>query len=261
MTDFWNNVGIEVQKKTKMSSQVYSANLRTQEKTIIDFLSFNCYPDEDDNIFPQKKEILSLYIDEIATTISKIEVYDHDLAAEFVEAIFMLNQFVTSAEFADDIKKKQNYYDYALKFSFYCKHLLHIHLVELYQKRIKYYKKNLRDFNHKGVIIEGKKFDKVVKEKLKEINPRISSRKVVFKSFVTRKKRQIYLCEEPIPKNIGLEKIIKELEELIKLYESNYSQIISNGYNKKLPIRILNTLLYLLSCGFLAFSIIQCFRP
>lgn len=55
MTDFWNNVGIKVQRKTKMSSQVYAANLRTQEKTIVDFLSFNCYPDEEDNIFPQKR--------------------------------------------------------------------------------------------------------------------------------------------------------------------------------------------------------------
>lgn len=165
MYEFWDRVSSVVIDKTGISTKEYQISLEKQKETIIDFLKFNCYPDEeiDDEIISIKKEILSVYTKDISQAISKIEVYSHDLDAEIVEAIFQLVQNVSCAELTKEIEKRKTCYNQTLYYIYFIKHMVQISLSKLILDRIKMYKRNLKNFNHKGYYIQDKPFDDIVK--------------------------------------------------------------------------------------------------
>ena len=138
---FWKQIGTAVQEKTGITESQYSKALEEQKDTIVDLLSFYCYPETamEAEIAETKKEILTLYTDVIAPTISKIEVYSHDLDAGAVEAIFNLLQQITSAELTTDIADKKSFHQQTLSYCYFSKHTAQKSLAELYFERIETY--------------------------------------------------------------------------------------------------------------------------
>ncbi|MBQ6894439.1 MAG: hypothetical protein IJN40_02975 [Clostridia bacterium] len=259
MEHFWDEVSKSVQGKTELNAEQYMHSLEEQKETIVKFLTFSCYPDpEDADIVEIKKEILELYTNNIAHLISKFEVYEHDLDASCVQALFYLMQIIATAELTKNKDEKKQCYEYALKHTYFIKHMAHVLLIDCYKERIKYYKKSLRFFNRKGIKINGEKFDKVIKKQYSEaINLYKTGRDKYFSylnyDIVTRSTDFLY---KKVEKAIGFEETLGKLENIIDTYEENYPKIINEGYSWPVT-HLIDILIKAVSLGFLIYGIIN----
>lgn len=259
---FWERVAKKVQEKANLSESQYSTALEEQENTIIDFLSFNCCSETelDSRVWEIKKEILTLYTKEIAPTISKIEVFSHTLHATSVEAIYTLLQYIVAAEFAADISETLLFYKQTLSYAYFLKFEFQKSLSELFFDRIKAYRTMIKDFNHRGVLIDQKPFTEVVDKRVWQV------RKLYYKS---RRKLRTRIRKNPdkvaeldlisFEKDVGFDSVIAELKKILNLYEEQLPIIIGNGYNMSSSYRVVSRILAFISGWFLFYGFMQYF--
>lgn len=259
---FWKRINATVLEKTGITESQYFKALGEQKDTIVELLSFHCYPENaiEAEIKDIKEQILKLYTDVIAPVISKIEVYSHDLDESVVEAVFNLLQQITSAELESDLVEKQECYKKTLAYVYFIKHTIHISLAELYFDRIRTYKKTIKDFNHCGVYKDGKPFDKVVREKFKLAKKQYRASKRLYKPYVKKGKENVaYIRLANVQEDIGLDNLIFLLENIVDMYMNTFPEIINNGYNMSLGYRLVSRTLeivstFLLIYGFLKYA-------
>ncbi len=262
MDKFWGKVSDAVIDATGMSTQQYRVSLEKQKETIIDFLSFNCYPDEEVNaeIVSLKNKILSIYTKDISQAISKIEVYSHDLSPQIVEAIFQLVQNISCAELTEDIEKKKVCYDNTLYYIYFVKHMVQISLSKLIFDRIKMYKKNLQNFNHKGHHINDVSFDGIIKNKTKKAKKDYKNCLKTYLSYIKVSPEDMaFITYRTIKEDIGLDSLLNQLEEIVTLYEENYHEIVDNGYNLPICVRLLNLAIEIVSVSLLIYGFLDFF--
>lgn len=269
MESFWAQVDTVVQGKIDISDAQYSKALEEQKDTIVELLSFYCYPENamEIEIAETKKEILKLYTDTIATTISKIEVYSHDLDASAVEAIFQLLQQITAAELETDITIKKELYQKTLSYCYFLKHMVQKDLAVLYYERIKTYKKTIKDFNYRGVHIQtessGKKerFDKAVNNRLRTVKKKYRESEKAYKSYIKMSDGETaYLRLADVQNNVGFDGVISALEDLVETYTNNFPDIIDNGYNMSFCYRLIVFFLEIISGGLLVYGFLKYFN-
>lgn len=257
---YWKQVGTAVQEKTGITESQYSKALEEQKDTIVDLLSFCCYPESamEAEIAEIKKEILTLYTNVIAPTISKIEVYSHDLDAGAVEAIFNLLQQITSAELTTDIADKRSFYQQTLSYCYFIKHTVQKTLAELYFERIATYKKTIRDFNHRGVFVQKEQFIKVVGNKLKTAKNQYRKSNKVYKAYVrTSEENVASLILADVQNDIGFDSIVCALEGVLDIYTERFPEIINNGYNMSFGYRLITGILEVLSGTLLVYGFLK----
>ena len=189
----------------------------------------------DNDITKIKKQILKLYVDHIAISVSKAEVYYHDLDESVVESIFELLQYIASAELTENEVDKRKCYDGALAYTYFVKYKVQIQLTKLLLKRIKYYKNNLRNFKRKGYHINGELFDDVVRRKEKEVRKLYKQHRCMYR-FCWEDKQTINMQNVlKVTQNAQLDfdGLVKKCEDIVKIYETNYPNIVNIGY--KMP--------------------------
>ena len=266
---FWKQVDTAVQGKIGITDAQYSKALEAQKDTIVDLLSFYCYPENatEIEIAETKKEILKLYTNTIAPTISKIEVYSHDLDAGAVEAIFQLLQQITAAELTTDISTKKVLYQQTLSYTHFLKHMVQKALAELYYERIKTYKKTIKDFNCRGVYVQMKpsdkkeRFDKAVKNKLRTAKKKYRESEKIYKSYVKMIDGETtYLRLVDVQNDIGFDGVIFALEDLVKTYTDSFPDIIDSGYNMSFCYRLMVGLLETISGALLIYGFLKYFN-
>ena len=111
MKVFWDSVVEKTKNTLQINNNELLDILRIQEDEITNFLIFTCYLDnsvDDDEINRIKSEIVYLYSNSISKSISKIEVYSHDLPPEIVEALFELLQSIIAANSTQSVEDKKN---------------------------------------------------------------------------------------------------------------------------------------------------------
>ena len=267
MNKFWDDVSKTVIAHNILDNERFLDILGQQKDTIIHFLQFNCYPDEEPNqeIATMKNQILKMYIDDISLAISKAEVYCHDLDEKAVEAVFELLQYVASAELTDDEQDKRSCYESVMFYTYFVKYMVQIHLSELLLKRIKFYKKTLKNFKHQGHHIGKQRFDDIVNKKIREVKRSYRRHKKEYQMCVPRRRdgRRFIIREriETLNNNqmFDYNQLLSELEDIIETYENNYPNIISNGYRMSWGFRAFQWLLTMTSSAFLIYSILKRF--
>lgn len=269
MESFWAQVDTVVQGKIGITDAQYSKALEEQKDTIVELLSFYCYPENamEIEIAETKKEILKLYTDTIAPTISKIEVYSHDLDAGAVEAIFQLLQQITAAELEKDIATKKELYQKTLSYCYFLKHMVQKDLAELYFERIKTYEKIIKDFNYRGVHIQKdpsaqkERFDKAIKNRLRIAKKKYRESEKVYKTYIKMSDGEnAYLRLDNVQNDVGFDGVISMLEDLVKTYTDNFHEIIDNGYNMSFCYRLIVFFLEIVSGGLLVYGFLKYFN-
>lgn len=241
--------------ENEISTSEFMDNLRVQEDEIIRFLSFNCYSESvsDNDIDMIKSEILRLYSKEIAETISKIEVYAHDLFPEIVEALYELLQDIVASESLLELNKKKRAYLNTCKYAYFIKHLSQIILCKKYLERIKEYQNQLKNFKTQGINVEidgtKEKFHIYSKKEYKRLYKKYKENNKKVHSYILSDKSNnlIKIKYHEVDKDIGLNQYTKELEKLITVYESAYPRIIEQGYNKPKWFRVLNIIIVVIT--------------
>lgn len=268
--NFWERITPYILLNTGLTREQLPHSLEQQEETIIDFLSFYCYPENEveQEIAQTKKRILRVYTNDIAKTITETEVYFHDLSAESVEAIFNLFQLITSAEIDSNISERRTAYDKALKFTYLVRHMVQLDLIKQYFKRIKSYKKMIYYCNHSGVFITNNNTGKC-EPFMKHVSKEISvlkkkyrkSRRIYNKYFYRTIKtlfedRRCIVRLDEVKEDIGLADIILQAKHINQLYIDNFPKIIGNGYNMSVKYRVCSGVLdaatiFFIICGFI----------
>lgn len=234
--------------ENKVSTSEFMDNLKVQKDEIIRFLSFNCYSENesDNDIDTIKSDIFLLYSKEIAETISKIEVYAHDLFPELVEALYELLQDIVASESLLESNEKKYAYLNTRKYAYFINHLSKIILCREYLDRIKEYQNQLKNFKTHGVNVkiygEQKKFYVYSKKEYKRLFKEYKEKNKRVHSYIISDKsnNSIRIQYHKVDKDIGLNDYAKELENLIEVYESAYPRIIEQGYKKPKWFRVLN---------------------
>ena len=238
MEKFWEQVSICVSKQTTLDPKQLLLSLENQKDTIVNFLSFNCNPDSenDKDVADIKRKIYRVYTEQISIAISKAEVYYHDLSAESVEAIFELLKCVSGAELAPNEERK-GCYENVLLYAYFLEYTVQIPLIQLLLKRVAYYKRNLKNFNRKTCRIQGVSFDKYINPKIRKAKKSYKKHKKAYGQCIERDffgNRYDVKFEEikslHASSDFNCERLIQDLENIIKTYEDNYPEIISSKY-------------------------------
>ncbi len=257
---FWERIMTKVREKTGITETQYSKALEEQENTIVELLSFHCYPETEieAEIANTKKEILTLYTKVIAPAISKIEVYSHDLDAHAVESIFFLLQQIASAELTSDIIEKETFYKETLSYAYFIKHSVQKTLSELYFERIRTYKRTIRDFNYRGVYIGQDSFIKVVAERTKKAKKQYRESRNLYRSYINKDSESIACLRlKNVESDIGFDGLVSQLEEIVGLYISKFPEIINNGYNMSFLYRLTSNSLEIVSGLLLVYGFLR----
>lgn len=245
MEKFWEQISTGVSKQTALDPKQLLISLEDQKDAIINFLSFNCNPDleNDNDVADIKRKIYRVYTEKISIAISKAEVYYHDLSAESVEAIFELLKCVSGAELAPDEKRK-DCYENVLFYAYFLEYTVQIPLIQLLLKRISYYKQNLKNFNRNAYRINGVSFDEYIKPRIKAVKKSYKKHKKAYGKCVERDFfGQKYDVKFDEIKNLhassdfNCDVLIQELENIIKIYEESYPEIISTKYKMSKILR------------------------
>ena len=259
MKEFWEDVTQSVLDILSISSSQLLEVLKTQEDEIVGILTYNCFLDDevaDEDTSQIKLEILKLYSDSIAKTISKLEVYYHDLPAEIVEALFELVQEIVGAELTEKSEQRRKYYNNVLKYAYFVKHLAELLLCRSYLERIKAYKKQLKNFKTKGIKIDEKQsFYDVAKREYRRLKKERSKVRKTFLSYLSKKKDIIKYRQ--VKKDIGASSLVSDFEKHIKFYEDYYPSIVGNGCRRSLPFRIFRIIIYVITCIIAVLSVLK----
>ena len=256
MDSYWSQIDRSVQKNTNLSASQYSKELEKNSSLIVDFLSFNLYPDVlgDSGTLAVKQKILKLYTKDIAPVVSKIEVYAHDLPPEIVEAIYNLLQYIIASEFTDIEADRVISYSKTLSYTYFIKYLFQESLVRLLIQRINSYQRMVRDFTHQGVLV-----GKI--SLLKAVNKRLAKAKREH-VFIKLKHKTMVLFDrccgahtakidmEGSSNDMNFDGLITELESIEDLFTDNLADVLSNGYNRRLSFRLFRRTLDLVSAYF-----------
>lgn len=265
MKAFWDSVV----KKTKNTLQINSNELldifRIQEDEITNFLIFTCYLDnsvDDDEINRIKSEIVYLYSNSISKSISKIEVYSHDLPPEIVEALFELLQSIIAANSTQSVEDKKTAFTETCNFAYFIKHLTEIILGDYYLERIKQYRKQLRNFSIKGVKMDdGSAFWRFANKEYTRLRKEYKFFKKTINTYLMKDEKgiPIKIKYSEIKRDIKLEEHILDLENLIREYEKAYPKIIHSGYNQPKWYRIMTNAILFLTAIVTAISLLKIF--
>lgn len=208
-----------------------------------------------------KNKIYELYISDIAKLIAKIEVYAHDLPRQICGIIESIFRCFASAEAKDDVDKQSKILEIAYKYEIFLINTLYITLIYIYKKRIRNYKKTLRQFKHGGISLEnGKPFMKYLEELINEGNSLFKEGKKKFAELYQLNWWETMFYCNRIPflekffeselnikttvnqKIETLEKAYKTYDKAIALCEDKYATVINNGYQATLTKRIINSI-------------------
>lgn len=261
MNLLWEQLSTAVRNRTGITEGQYNEALEQQKNAIIDFLTFTCFPESEmeAEIAQTKKSILEMYTNEIAPTISKVEVYSHDMEAGAVEAVFNLLQYVASAEMKTDIDKKIKSYNAALSYAYFIKFVMQNVLTELYFNRINEYKKLICNFKHRGVRVQDDtRFVTFVKTKLKFAKRKYRGIYKVYRTYVTFKDGENPCIRiDTIQHDLGFDALLSQLEDIILLYEAHIPEIFDNGYKMPLLYRLSSGAVSLISVLLLIYGFLQ----
>jgi len=217
------------------------------------------------NLRDIKKEIYGLYVGDVAKLIAIVEVYNHNLPRHIGGLIESVFRMISSSETKND-EECYYIYDSALKYEYFLINILYLIIIQLYMKQIKVYKKTFEKFNFEPIEIreddktryglDSNILKTIIIEGQKKVSKNYSLGKKEFKNMYELNTLQTLFYTEKLPisryfsldKNIGLKKsaCIAELkdsyklsENIIQLCEKYYSNVIDNGYNASLGVRII----------------------
>ena len=250
MNTFWDVVTQKVQINLSISNSQLMELLQIQEDEIVEVLTYNCYAEDDanDEISSIKLEILKLYSERIAKSISKLEVYEHNLPAEIVEALFELVQEIVGAELTEGTEERKQFYKSTCQYAYFINHYVELLLCEQYLERIKLYKRQLRNFNTKGLKInESLSFYNVSKKEYTKLKKKFKELRKVFRTYLIQKKDIISIRYSQVEREIGLTEYVSELENHILFYEEYYPRIVHNGYHSSFSFRAFRIVLYIIA--------------
>ncbi len=184
----------------------------------------------DPEIAEKKNEIYSIYKQNIAPLVNKIEVYEHRFSIDVysgIEAIFRCMSSIESVPKSDALMLYSDLKKYAMNFS----SQLSIRLIKLYIKVISDYSKVLTKFNYSGVC---PKFKKKLTIRLRYIKKKLKSGSKLYKKRYKKEVNSIdysYVIDSDSKKEQkALEKALKMAETLVEYCENNYSSIIDSKY-------------------------------
>lgn len=248
----FSDIENEVRTKAKISEKKFCELLKIKKEDIIKCLCQPVHQDvESENVSNQaKRKIYKGYIDQVAQLISKLEVYESDLNKTIANRLFDLFTAVAISQNSPDDELLSNN---ALNVYYVVKHTVNIRLAKVYIKRIKEYRRMIRNFNHQGIeCADGVKFDDEVNQKYKELKLLYKAKYQIYQNIVDEKKEFYRETEE----FIGLEELVEKAEYLLGLYESKFSNVVGNGYNNTGPHRIFGFLLWLVPLGLAVATIV-----
>lgn len=232
--EFWKNVEGKVSSVTGIPAETIKVNLAKQEGYIIKYLAHACYPEHPQRpeIRVLKENIFSLYVSDIALLISKIEVYSHTLSSKSVEAVFNLLQYITAAELIDSESSQEIYYKKALAFTRFLKFSLQKRYFELLLDRLNTYRKMVKNYEHSGVLIEGKPFLSVVNSYIRQARQQYRSARSLHRKCVGYSAGVKGIYFDKIPDDVGFSRPVEDLEHVQELFVQYLPAIISNGYKR-----------------------------
>lgn len=240
---------------------------QTQRETLEQYLEYQRYPDEDDaEIASIKKEAYSLYKNTISGLIAKVEVYAHDLPMSIysiTDNIVRMHSLVAQIEERDQAIEE---YEQIIQYENFFINILYLMLTKLYVAQIKAYIKVLKRFNYKGVCVDNTPVLYDAKRQIKSILCLVSQGKKILKNVYSIKWIQIEMFISNVPpfirKFINREvdimnensRLISELssafhtaQKTLNLCETNFPNIVNNGYNESLFKRLWNIMPMVLS--------------
>lgn len=240
---------------------------QTQREALEKYLEYQTYLDEDDiEIASIKKDAYSLYKDTIAGLIAKIEVYSHDLPMPLlgiIDNIVRMHSHVPKTVERDKAIKE---YEQIIQYEKFFINILYLMLTRLYVSQIKAYIKVLKRFNHRGVCIENTPVLYDAKRRIKSILCLVRQGKKILKNVYSINwiQTEMFISNVPafIRKFANIEafimidgsQLIHDLssafhiaQETLNLCETNFPNIVNNGYNDSLFKRLWNNMPMILS--------------
>ena len=233
---------------------------QTQREALEKYLEYQTYPDKDDiEIASIKKEAYSLYKNTISSLIAKVEVYAHDLPMpvySITDNIVRMHSLVAQIKERDQSIKG---YEQIIQYENFFVNILYLILTKLYVSQIKAYIKILKRFNYKGVCIDNTPILYDAKRQIKNISCLMSQGKKILKNIYSIKWIQIEVFIGNVPPFIRKfinrkvdimnenSQLISELssafhtaQDTLNLCETNFPNIVNNGYNESLFKRLWN---------------------
>ena len=159
-----------------------------QLKNLHDYIEYHFSVDSvDADVLEAKKQIYTIYKQDIAPLVNKIEVYEHRFPIDAyagIETIFRCMSSIEETSKKDALVLYENVKDYAKNLNTQ----LSIQLINIYVKHVKQYKKTLTKFNYTGVY---PCFKKEINLELKNIKEKLKLGLKLYKKRYTRKNSDI----------------------------------------------------------------------
>ncbi len=258
---------VQIQMTDQELNEIIAGLNRTQREALEKYLEYQTYQDNDDvEITSIKKETYDLYKNTISGLIAKVEVYAHDLPMpiySITDNIVRMHSLVAQIEQKDFALKG---YKQIIHYENFFINILYLMLTKLYVMQIKTYIKVLTRFNHKGVLINDTPVLCEVEKQLKKISGLVNQGKKNFKTIYSINWVQIEMFISNVPPFIERfidrevvimneeSQLISELSSAfsaaqyaINLCETNFPNIVNNGYNESLFKRFCNVMPMLIS--------------
>lgn len=229
-----------------------------QRDALEKYVAFEIYPDEEDSeVATIKKRVYGEYSEVISGLVAKAEVYLHDLPKQICGLIEMIFRILTTSSAEEEKSNKIRLCAASLNYEIFLLNTLKALLIECYIKEIKRYRRLLKKFKHKAVIVEnGKPFMKEVDFRLKNVRRMFRKGKKKYKQIYSLNfleymvmlgkfspiENKIPWFERFIPLEIAinvsigteikeLSQCFEEVENIVNICETKYSVIINNGYD------------------------------
>lgn len=213
------------------------AQLNTEQRNIIEKeIQLLLYEDREQpsKLTELKHKAYKMYAENIASLISKMEVYFHDLPAwiyGFIEFVFRLFSFAAVATEKEAVELYQTAIDYE-GFLIYC---INLKLIDYYFREIKQYKKIIIRFKHHGIKTDnGTPILVALNACLKEVSKQKKNCQKVFKECYDFNKRTTLLrFKRDDIKNLDISELaecVKKAENGVELCEQFFPAIIDNGF-------------------------------
>ncbi len=214
--------------------------LSGKEEKVARELAFFCQkddlPEEDKTLIT---EVYQLYIGDVAGLIAQVEVEQHTLPRDVAQSIDELVQCMSLAWSTPGSKERHLFFEKAKRRMKLLQELLYVEHIDGQLVAARNYKREFRHFNGTIYLGSNERLQDCIQAKMGKLKGYKKERKKFFRQFSPRGE----LLEAPLAKPERLAEYRKVIDEVIKLYEDNYSKVVSGGYD---PVRY-KTLMWFLT--------------